>query len=35
MGVNFEEIFFQQDGAQSHIANVVLDVLNEHFDYKV
>jgi hypothetical protein len=35
MGVSFEETFFQQDGAQPHTANAVLDVLNENFDSRV
>jgi hypothetical protein len=34
MGVNFEETFFQEDGAWPQTANAVLDVLNEHYDDK-
>jgi hypothetical protein len=32
MDVNFRDTFFNRMGAQPHTANVVLDVLHEHFD---
>jgi hypothetical protein len=35
MGVNFGEIFFQQDGFRPHTVNVVLNVLYENFGNKV
>jgi hypothetical protein len=31
VGVQFKETFYQQDGAQPHTANEVLDFLHEHF----
>jgi hypothetical protein len=35
MGVNFRKTFSQQDGAQPHPANAVLDVLNKYSDNRV
>jgi hypothetical protein len=31
MAVQFEEIFFQHDGASLHTTNAILDALNENF----
>jgi hypothetical protein len=31
MGVQLEEMFFQQDGAEQHTANEILNLLHEHF----
>jgi hypothetical protein len=30
ISINFEETFFQEDEAQPHIVNTLLDVLNKH-----